>query len=166
MHTLREAAIEVIDAITSLIGAGEEKRWRTEHRSAYQALVYSMQQRLEGAVDAADDGWVLTDRGLFDGLAYCIEDQAAVPWELAEAVILRRPAYEAVFVVETPPESAFRGRSPRERSVSIGRRCEQVYRALGYSVSWITFDTVDRRCDAIVSQLDNSVCPDFPKPAF
>lgn len=156
MHTVQEAAIEVIDAITSLIGAGEEKRWRTEHRSAYQALVYSMQQRLEGAVDAADDGWVITDRGLFDGLTYCIEDQAAVPWELVEAAILRRPAYEVVFVLETPPEPVFAGRSTRERSVNIGRRCEEVYRLLGYPVRLIPFDTVERRCDMIMQHLGMS----------
>jgi predicted ATPase len=163
LPVIPEAGAAVIDAIQNLVGSEAERVWRREHRSALQALVLMHQKLLSEVLPAAPEGLVAAERGLLDGLAFCLEDHAPVPWRLLAEVIESRLIYEAVFVLEVLPEPWYNGGWPRDRSISMGRWCDAVYRAFGYPIRQIVFDTVDRRCDMIMDHLGFD--PDFQNPS-
>jgi len=134
--TAPEAAIQVIAELVEELGQEGQRRFRTEHRAAFQSRVLRRQvQQERQALAAADGAPVFFDRCRLDGLAYCRHFGAAPPQELLRAATELR--FDRILLLDTLRDAHVRqdtGRtSDRATSLALCRELAGVYSDYGYA---------------------------------
>ncbi|MDF1799096.1 MAG: ATP-binding protein [Planctomycetota bacterium] len=150
-----EAAIEVIAELSERLGVEGQKRWRSEHREAFQVLIIEKQAVLEAAASGGV-GPLFHDRGRLDGLGYCRAFGAPVPPEVEAGC--RELPYDRVFLLDTL--SDFDGRaatgrtSDRERSLMIRDELMRTYTEYGLPPVFVPETSVEERLELILADLE------------
>lgn len=154
---VREAAIEVIEDLVRELGHEAQRAWRREHQVAFQRRVAEVQTRREAEARAMDGRFVVCDRGLPDGRAYCERAGNAWPDDLLEAHASVR--YAHAFVLDTPVDFDPRRESGRDDdlagSVAIGHDLERLYRSHADGVTRLA-DGFDRRLRTVLEFLEGA----------
>lgn len=150
-----EAAIRVIRELTEELGPAGQVRWRRENVARFQARIAALQLQLEHEAAGSGAEWIVCDRGLHDGLAYCRHSGVEPPRVLLGAV--RRTRYDAVFVLDTLSGFDARrhtGRSDdRAESFQLRDRIREVYAEHGYAPALVPELPIEERSARIISAL-------------
>ena len=153
---VREAAIQVIDDLSSELGLEGQATWRKSNPEAFQVKIIDKQEELEdAAAKSAQTGLVFLDRGRLDGVAYCRVYERPIPPEVEEGC--RDLPYDCVFLLDTL--SQFDGRaesgrtSDRARSLVIRAQLARVYRERGFDVVDVEEMPVEERVEFILESL-------------
>jgi predicted ATPase len=156
--TVPEAAIQIIDELSSRYGVAGQVNWRREQPDEFQRLVARRQAALEGSVLAGTGGLVFCDRGRPDALAYAWLVGVKLDGEVQS--LIERQRYLGVFLLDTPrcfQERPATGRtSDRARSVRIHRLLDEAYRSLGYTPARVPELPTEERAWLILSALGGS----------
>jgi predicted ATPase len=155
VRVVREAAIQVIDRLTSELGLEGQLRWKAARRSEFQARVARLQLELEAQLVADTAGSALLDRGILDGIAFCRAYGSPLPSELRPAPSWRR--YDAVFLLDTLQPFAGRADTGRgedyENAILIRDLLHAVYAEHGYEPVFVPQQPTDERMAFIRSRL-------------
>lgn len=94
-----EAALLVIEALGRELGAERARAWREHHPDRFQLRIAELQIELEARAQRSGAEWIVCDRGLPDGIAYCRLRGIEPPPDLVELAAGAR--YDAVLLLET-----------------------------------------------------------------
>lgn len=160
--TLPEAAIQVIDSLTSRLGREDQARWRRANFAEFELEVTRRQVLLEEEVLSSDVSVpVFLDRGRHDAVAYCRSRVVDVPSEIVESCRMVR--YRSVFVLATLPGFQSRVESgrfgDREESERIGRIVTDVYKEYGYDPIAVRAMSVSERAEFVLSRVGTTSPP-------
>ncbi|MAF34894.1 hypothetical protein CMO91_03545 [Candidatus Woesearchaeota archaeon] len=128
MGSVGEVAEFVING--EMIRDGDVLPWKNV--LAFQKRVLELQLEWEGYMND-ESHFVLQDRGVPDGIAYCRVGGIETPPELTEAA--KRTNYSGVFLVDPLPElenNEVRREDP-EKQLELHRAVREVYTELGYT---------------------------------
>lgn len=154
--TVPEAAIDVIRRLNDRMGVAGQRSWRRSHVQEFQRMVFDLQVEREEALDPGPDP-VFLDRGLADGIAYCLY-QGVEPLP----VFRERAAssgYERAFVLDTLEGFDGRGESgrmsSRQDSLDVGRLLTEVYEAIGVDVVQVGPAPVGGRVQTLLRSIES-----------
>ncbi len=144
-----EAALQVIEALAQELGPEPARAWRAAHPDRFQRRIAELQLELEQAAERAGARWVVCDRGIPDGIAYCRYYGIAPPPRVAAAAAAAH--YDAVLLLETLTDFRPRretGRTDdRATSLRLAELIHAVYEELGYQPFRVAAVPVDERLE-------------------
>ena len=115
--TLNESAIDVIQGRLPGLSAEEAQTLRRDNMSEFQVIVAREQSAREASIGDCDVA--ILDRGIYDGIAYCLDARAVIPIEVWDRST--RSRYDLAYVFDTPC-----GFQPREETGRRGTRQDSV----------------------------------------
>ena len=94
-----EAALLVIGALREELGIERAQGWRDAHPGPFQERIAQLQLDLEARAERSGSEWIVCDRGIPDGIAYCRLRGIEPPALVLEAAA--RARYDAVLLFDT-----------------------------------------------------------------
>jgi predicted ATPase len=154
-ETLPEAAFEVIEELVREHGLEAQLAWREANQVEFQRRVTERQHAREAAARASAAPFVVCDRGVLDGQAYC--EQAGVPWPDDLRALAAPARYAHVFVLETLHPFDARRETGRvdtpEASARTGRRLEELYRPRAAALTLVPRAALEERVALVLRAL-------------
>ncbi len=124
-----EAAIRVIEQLVDELGPERARTWRVSHPHDFQVRIVRLQLELEAEAERSGAEWIVCDRGLLDGIAYCHHWGVPTPSVLEDAVAHTR--YYAVLLLDTLASFEARAQTGRvddhRDSVRLRELIQRVY---------------------------------------
>jgi predicted ATPase len=152
--TIPEAAIDVIERLNRERGVARQQQWRSTHVVEFQQMIFDLQVGREEAL-APGPGPAFLDRGIGDGIAYCLHYGLDPPPRFRERALAS--GYEHAFVLETLEGFETRpstGRmSHRQDSLRIAGIIAEVYDSLGVDVTWLESAPLEDRVSTVLERV-------------
>lgn len=128
---LSESAIDIIQGRSPGLSAEQAQALRRDNMSEFQVIVAREQSAREASIGDCDVA--ILDRGIYDGIAYCLDAGAAIPIEVWDQST--RSRYDLAYVFDTPrdfqPREETGRRGTREDSVRSQVTLTSVYEKFG-----------------------------------
>ncbi|MHC4990531.1 MAG: AAA family ATPase [Planctomycetota bacterium] len=152
---LPEAAIEVIEELTSVHGVEAQARWRQSNQLEFQRRITTRQHAREHAARESSAPVIFCDRGLLDGEAYC--RLAGVDWPDELRTLAEDARYAHVFLLATLESFDPRLETGRvhshEDSLRIEAILETIYLPRAVELTRVPRVPVTDRADLVLRQL-------------